>query len=163
MKPIMMPDREVRPARQEELPLLTHIMVTSFRTAFAGFVSQETLEKNTGEENCLCLLESVYQDKSMHFLTDGQYGMLVWQDQGDRAEIIALHTLPESHGIGLGRKLLAAALEQIGSRPVFLWAFAENAQARRFYEKNGFSWDGSTRVSEFDEAVEVRYINTPAC
>lgn len=163
MKPTMKPDREVRPARQEELPLLTHIMVTSFRTAFAGFVSPETLEKNTREENCLCLLESVYQDKSMHFLTDGHLGMLVWQDQGDRAEIIALHTLPESHGTGLGRELLAAALEQIGSRPVFLWAFAENARARRFYEKNGFSWDGSTRVSEFDEAVEVRYINTPAC
>jgi hypothetical protein len=50
---------QIRTARQEELPLLTKIMVQSFRTAFAGFVSQETLEKNTVEENCLALLESV--------------------------------------------------------------------------------------------------------
>lgn len=148
-------------AQQDALPLLTRIMVQSFRTAFASFVSQETLEKHTVEENCLALLEAVYRDPTMHFLTDGESGMLVWQDQGEAAEIIALHTLPESHGTGLGRELLSAALSQIGSYPVFLWAFAENTRARRFYEKNGFHWDGSTRVSEFDGAIEVRYTNTP--
>lgn len=153
---------EIRNARQDDLPLLTHIMIRSFRTAFADFVSPEILEKNTVEENCLCLLESVYQEESTHFLTDGRSGMLVWQDQGDAAEIIAFHTLPESRGTGLGRELLSAALVQIGSKPVFLWAFAENARARRFYEKNGFSWDGNQRVSKFDGAVEVRYTITPA-
>jgi ribosomal protein S18 acetylase RimI-like enzyme len=95
----------------------------------------------------------------MHFLTDGESGMLIWQDHRAAAEIIALHTLPESHGTGLGRELLSAALSQIGSRPVFLWAFAENTRARRFYEKNGFHHDGDTRVSEFDGAIEVRYAN----
>ena len=30
--------------------------------------------------------------------------------------------------------------------------------ARRFYEKHGFRWDGSERVSEFDGALEVRYV-----
>ena len=149
-------------AQQEALPLLTGIMVQSFRTASAGFVSQETLEKNTVEENCLALLESVYRDGTMHFLTDGESGMLVWQDQGEAAEIIALHTLPESHGTGLGRELLTTALSQIGSRPVFLWVFAENTRARRFYEKNGFLHDINTRVSEFDGAIEIRYTNTPA-
>lgn len=153
---------KIQSARQEDLPLLTRIMVTSFRTAFRDFVSPETLEKNTVEANCLSLLESVYQDSSMHFLTDGCNGMLVWQDQGQQAEIIALHTLPESHGTGLGRALLSTALGQIGDRPVYLWAFAENTRARRFYEKNGFSWEGSSRVSEFDEAEEVLYTNAPA-
>lgn len=152
---------KIRNAGREDLPLITHVMVTSFRTAFADFVSRETMERNTQEENCLALLESVYQDPSMHFLTDGRFGMLVWQDQNDTAEIIALHTLPESHGTGLGRALLAAALEQIGNRPVFLWAFAGNARARRFYEKNGFSVDGTQRISEFDGAVEIRYTNAP--
>ena len=153
---------EIRNARQEDLPLVTRIMVISFRASFADFVSPETMEKNTRGESCLSLLEGVYQDSSMHFLTDGRYGMLVWQDQGEAAEIIALHTLPESHGSGLGRELLTTALRQIGDRPAFLWAFAENARARRFYEKNGFHFNGSQRVSEFDGAVEVRYTNAPA-
>ena len=54
--------------------------------------------------------------------------------------------------------MLAEALRQIGERPVFLWAFKENRRARRFYEKHGFIWDGSERISEFDGAVEVRYV-----
>ena len=41
---------------------------------------------------------------------------------------------------------------------MFLWAFKENKRARRFYEKHGFRWDGSERISEFDGAVEVRYV-----
>ena len=153
---------EIRNARQDDLPLLTRIMIRSFRTAFADFVSPEILEKNTVEENCLCLLESVYQEESTHFLTDGRSGMLVWQDQGDAAEITALHTLPENRDSGLGQALLATALGQLNNRPVFLWAFEKNVRARRFYEKNGFHWDGSQRISAFDGAVEVRYTNTPA-
>jgi len=94
----------------------------------------------------------------MHFLMGGDSGMLVWQEDGEGAEIVALHSLPESWGTGLGKAMLETALQQIGERPVFLWAFAQNVRARRFYEKNGFYWDGSERVSEFDGALEVRYV-----
>lgn len=31
-------------------------------------------------------------------------------------------------------------------------------RARRFYEKKGFRHDGTERVSEFDGAVELRYV-----
>jgi RimJ/RimL family protein N-acetyltransferase len=54
--------------------------------------------------------------------------------------------------------MLEEALGQIGDCPVFLWAFQENRRARRFYEKHGFCWDGTERVSEFDGALEVRYV-----
>ena len=55
-------------------------------------------------------------------------------------------------------KTLEEALNQIGNQPVFLWAFKENKRARRFYEKHGFHWDGTERVSEFDGTLEVRYV-----
>ena len=84
--------------------------------------------------------------------------MLAWQRSGDAAEILAIHTLPESRGTGLGHAMLTEALRQIGSGPVFLWAFKENSRARRFYEKHGFCWDGTERISEFDDAPEVRYV-----
>ena len=148
---------EIRKADIAEIPLMRDIMVRSFRSAFAAFVSEETMTACTNEKNCLALLEGVYREPTMHFLTDGKCGMLVWQEQKDCAEIVALHTLPESRGTGLGRALLEEALHAIGSRPVFLWAFRENTRARRFYEKNGFRQDGASRVSEFDGAVEVRY------
>ena len=74
------------------------------------------------------------------------------------AEIVAIHSLPQSWGTGLGHAMLTEALKQIGEGTVFLWAFRENKRARRFYEKHGFRWDGTERISEFDGAAEVRYV-----
>jgi RimJ/RimL family protein N-acetyltransferase len=79
----------------------------------------------------------------------------------DSVEIVAIHSLPESWGTGLGYAMLEEALNQIGNQPVFLWAFKENKRARRLYEKHGFRWDGTERVSEFDSALEVRYVRGP--
>ena len=81
-----------------------------------------------------------------------------WQRVDEGAEIVAIHSLPQSWGTGLGHAMMAEALKQIGDGIVFLWAFRENKRARRFYEKHGFRWDGSERISEFDGAMEVRYV-----
>lgn len=148
----------VRNARFEDMAFAAEIMVTSFRTAFAEFVSRPTIDACTNPDNCRAMLESIYQEGKMHFLMGGEQGFLCWQETDDGAEIVAIHSLPESWGTGLGHDMLTEALKQIGGRPVYLWAFKENARARRFYEKNGFHWDGSERVSEFDSALEVRYV-----
>ena len=148
----------VRNAELSDMKRLGHIMSVSFRTAFSGFVTAQTLEACAQEENCVALLEGIFQEGKMHFLMGENSGMLVWQDTAEGAEIVAIHSLPKSWGTGLGKAMLECALSQIGDRPVFLWAFQENRRSRRFYEKNGFRWDGSQRVSEFDGAVEVRYV-----
>ena len=133
-------------------------MSVSFRAAFADLVTQQTLDVCAQEDNCVALLEGIFQEGKVRFLIGGDSGMLAWQDVGAHAEIVAIHVLPQSWGTGLGYAMLSEALKQIGNRPVFLWAFKENKRARRFYEKHGFFWDGSERVSEFDHAVEVRYV-----
>ena len=148
----------IRNATVEDMPLAARIMVTSFRTAFSGFVSSETMDTCTNPDNCVNLLQSVYRDEGVHFLMGGNQGFICWQEQEDSVEIIAIHTLPGSWGTGLGHAMLTEALKQIGERPVFLWAFKENTRAHRFYEKHGFCGDGSERVSEFDGALEVRYV-----
>lgn len=152
---------EIRNAEFADMKRLGHIMSVSFHSAFSEFISQETLNKCAREENCVTLLENLYQEGKLHFLIGGQSGMLVWQAWADSAEIAAIHSLPESWGTGLGHDMLTEALGQIratGKTKVFLWAFKENRRARRFYEKHGFRWDGSERVSEFDGAREVRYV-----
>ena len=147
----------VRQAEFEDMTQAGRIMSRSFRTAFADFVSRETMDACAGEENCIALLEGIFREGKVNFLMGGDSGMLAWQRTEEGAEIVAIHTLPESHGTGLGAALLKEALHQIGDSPVFLWAFRENTRARHFYEKHGFQWDGSQRVSEFDGAIEVRY------
>lgn len=148
----------VRNAEFEDMKQLGHIMAVSFRSAFSDFVTSQTLDACAQEKGCIALLEGIFQEGKMHFLMGGDSRMLVWEDAGDGAQIVAIHSLPESWGTGLGKAMLVEALRQIGDRPVFLWAFKDNKRARRFYEKNGFHWDGTERVSEFDDALEVRYV-----
>lgn len=147
----------VRNAKFEDVVVAAEIMVTSFRTAFAPFVSPETMDACTNPGNCRVMLEHIFQEGKIHFLMGGDQGFLCWQETEDSAEIVAIHSLPESWGTGLGHAMLTEALKHIGDRSVYLWAFKENTRARRFYEKHGFRWDGSERVSEFDGALEVRY------
>ena len=148
----------IRNAKFEDMKLAGHIMSVSFRTAFAAYVSQQTMDACAQEDNCIALLEGIFREGRVHFLIGENSGMLAWQQTEEGAEIIAIHTLPESRGTGLGHAMLTEALNQIGNQPAFLWAFKENIRARRFYEKHGFHWDGSERVSEFDGALEVRYV-----
>ena len=148
----------VKNAKYEDMKQAGHIMSVSFRTAFGDYVSQQTMDACAQEENCIALLEGICKEGKVHFLMGENSGMLAWQQTEAGAEIIAIHTLPESRGTGLGAAMLTTALNQIGNQPVFLWAFKENTRARRFYEKHGFHWDGTERVSEFDDALEVRYV-----
>ena len=157
---------EVRQACRKDAEALGVIMSRSFRTAFSGFISEETLRKCAVEENCIALMASLLDAGEMRFLLgvlDGRpRGELVWSD-GDSetaAEIQAIHSLPESWGSGLGAAMLEQALEDMaaaGKKTVCLWAFRENKRARRFYEKHGLVFTGEERVSEFDGAGEVRY------
>ena len=148
----------VRNAKFKDIAQAGHIMAVSFRTAFANFVSQETMDACAREDNCAAMLARIFREGKVHFLMGENSGMLAWHQTEAGAEIISVHSLPESWGTGLGSAMLTEALNQIGSQPVFLWVFKENTRARRFYEKHGFRWDGSERVSQFDGALEVRYV-----
>ena len=81
----------------------------------------------------------------------------------DWGEIISIYVLPEYIGKGYGNKLLKTALNELkkmGLNDVFLWVLEENHQARSFYEKNGFIYNGDRSVIKLGgkELTEVRYI-----
>lgn len=153
----------IRNAEFHDMKQLGHIMSVSFRSAFDDFVTQQTLDACAQEDNCIAMLEAIFQEGNVNFLVGENSGMLAWQKAEDGVEIMAIHSLPESWGTGLGQAMLTEALHQIGKQPVFLWAFKENKRARRFYEKHGFCWDGTERVSEFDGALEIRYVKEGNC
>ena len=152
-----------RDAEMEDAAVLGRIMAVSFRSAFAGFISKETLEGCAVEENCAELFRGILAEGKMRVLLGGigerPLGLLVYTEREDGwTELEAIHSLPESWGTGLGEALMDMACILTGAKQgVGLWAFAENKRARRFYEKHGLRWTGERRVSEFDGAVEVRY------
>lgn len=73
-------------------------------------------------------------------------------------EIEHLYVLPEFHGQGIGKALLHQCLEKAG-REVRLWAFQANAQARAFYEKQGFVVEFETDGQDnMEKTPDVRYL-----
>ena len=72
------------------------------------------------------------------------------EEQPRPVELGALYVLAAHHGGGAGQALLDAA---IGDSPAFLFVADRNPRATRFYERNGFAFDG---VSE-----EFPLVRTP--
>jgi GNAT superfamily N-acetyltransferase len=59
-------------------------------------------------------------------------------------ELESLYLHPSAIGQGLGRALLQHAVDDLCARgfdPLVLWAFEQNARARRFYERAGWTLD----------------------
>lgn len=61
-------------------------------------------------------------------------------------ELYAIYVLTAHHGSGAGQALLDAA---IGAEPSFLWIATDNPRAEAFYRRNGFEFDGVTKVAPF--------------
>jgi GNAT superfamily N-acetyltransferase len=71
-----------------------------------------------------------------------------WLPPPDGAgEVTNLYLEPDAIGTGIGRLLYEHAvgdLRQRGFNPLVIWAFRDNARARRFYERMGLAVDAST-------------------
>ncbi len=76
-------------------------------------------------------------------------------------ELMALYVDPAYVGTGVGRTLIAAARERLRafSTQAALWVLDGNARARRFYERDGWSYDGTRRTRTYGDSPvqEVRY------
>jgi ribosomal protein S18 acetylase RimI-like enzyme len=71
-------------------------------------------------------------------------------------QVYALYVLSSCYGQGVGQALLDQAL---GERPAQLWVAKDNPRARRFYEKNGFTADGTEQVDpDLDGLIEIRMV-----
>jgi GNAT superfamily N-acetyltransferase len=80
-------------------------------------------------------------------------------------ELYALNVHPDHWSGGVGSALIAdahAGLTAAGHRNALLWVVRDNARARVFYERRGWSADGVEHVRDLQGATvpEVRYTRT---
>jgi L-amino acid N-acyltransferase YncA len=78
-------------------------------------------------------------------------------------ELFAIYLSPEVVGTGVGRTLMERAvgeLRRAGFVQASLWVLAANGRGRRFYERAGWRWDGTTGEFQIDCGNEpmVRYV-----
>jgi GNAT superfamily N-acetyltransferase len=78
-------------------------------------------------------------------------GFVAWRG----AELDALYVLPDAAGRGVGSRLL----DRAGAVST-LWVLEANHPARRFYERRGWSPDGTARPGGGGRP-EVRYVRRP--
>lgn len=78
-------------------------------------------------------------------------------------EITSFYTHPDERANGYGAILLEEAcrrLKENGHKNAFVFVLRENEKSRRFYERNGFAWDGTHADIPFPHdtiCVDLRY------
>lgn len=144
---------EIRFLREDDdLLALSDIYERSWKFAYRGIIPQSYLDgipvgrwaAGIGRDGMktLCLLEN------SRMVGTASICRSRWAEYLDFGEIVSIYLLPEWMGLGFGTALLQrciAELRLMGFDRILLWVLEENARARRFYEKNGFTCDGTYR------------------
>ncbi|MEU8003804.1 GNAT family N-acetyltransferase [Catellatospora sp. NPDC049111] len=166
----------IRSATVEDAAAIGRIKVRSWRSAYAEFMAAPLLGA----------LDPVQEAADWAaYVTTMPGGHRLWVAEGDGAvvgfcrtgpadhdpdlgtdagEVYGLYVDPGHVGTGFGRQLFSHAVEELrarGRRPVCVYAYRPNAHAVRFYQRAGFSLDGTTRLDDADPigVAEVRLVD----
>jgi GNAT superfamily N-acetyltransferase len=165
--------RRIRRATRQDDREIAEVHVESWRAAYRGLLPDAYLDRLSVDER---------EAQRREHLDDpsGEWATLVAEENGrvigfatfgpsrdedapaGTGEVPAIYLDPAVVGTGVGRELFARAAEGLrnaGFTRATLWVLEANERARRFYEKAGWTWDGSTSSHDFDCANEpmVRY------
>lgn len=139
--------------------------------AYSSFLSADALAEPTPEAMGRYWTERVTWEGADHRMTvaerDGRlvgFSYLGPDDEGDPATglLNAIHLEPDERGRGTGRALMVDALDAMRARGwsrAALWVLRENATARRFYERGGWTATGEQRDDVIGTTVvpQLRY------
>ncbi|MDJ0340855.1 GNAT family N-acetyltransferase [Streptomyces sp. H10-C2] len=165
---------EIRVMTGGDIEAVSAIRVHGWQRAYAGIVPQPCLDAMTVAadaarrrawfENDTGRVENLVSADGAEVTGWASHGPYRGEDAepGD-GELYAIYVRPDLIGTGAGRALVGAVLTRAadrGFRRVRLWVLADNAPARRFYEKAGFVRDGAEQLEDYDEVSlrEVRYV-----
>jgi ribosomal protein S18 acetylase RimI-like enzyme len=139
----------IRQAKADDAEALSRVFEAAWREAYQGIIPGLALEKMLRRRGERWWRSTVSRGRPLAVLDLGQ-GVAGYASYGrcrDRAlpadgEIDELYLLPECQGVGFGRRLFRAVLNDLKAREmsrVILWALAENERACGFYENLGGS------------------------
>lgn len=149
---------EIREMRPEDYDQKGYIHYKAWQETYTGlmaerFISGQTLDK------CQTIAHRWPQNTLVAEL-DGElvgYGCYHKNKSGS-GEVIAIYLLRQFQGLGIGRKLIDALLEQLADcSSVSLWVLKGNHRAIGFYEHYGFRFDGAEKVSALGTELRMIY------
>ena len=162
----------VRPATLDDIEAFEAVRIATWKACFRGIVSDEFLDGLTLPphriQRCRDAIRDVERSSVMVACAgDAIIGMGMAEPAcdedltADAGEIRALFVLPGWQGRGVGRALLDAlttALRACGYRTAVLWTLRDLPPTRRFYQANGWAFDGAEDTHDWHGPVHlVRY------
>ena len=144
-------EARIRSVQQGDANALAYIQTESWKAAFAGILSPETLAKCTNVGKATAMYQRLLDEhKGNGYLlsVDGSPHCIAYWDAArdtafaGKAELICMHSLPDNWRQGYGSMMMDRVLKDVGKAgysEVVLWVFRDNLRARAFYEAKGFS------------------------
>jgi GNAT superfamily N-acetyltransferase len=161
----------VRKAVPADARDVARVHVRSWQWAYRGLIAQSYLDSLEPEAwaTRYTFGRMGFQLPSTQVAVDGSTvcglvttGLCRDDDVSNVGEVLAIYVDPAYVRTGVGRLLMTAArdrLRRVGIAAAALWVLDANVRARRFYERDGWRFDGAQRTSTYgDVAVtELRY------
>jgi GNAT superfamily N-acetyltransferase len=166
---------EVRPAVPEDADAAAQVHVRSWQSAYRGLIAQEYLDSLAPEAWAarytfgrvgLQLPSTLVAVEDSTICGLATTGLCRDKDLSNFGELMAIYVDPAYMRTGIGRLLITAARERlraVGVVGASLWVLDGNVRARRFYERDGWRFDGTRRMVTYGNVPvqEVRYRRTP--
>ena len=157
-------DVTIRAATVDDAEAIAEVNVASWRWAYDRLLPASVLDALSVEGRATdwrSMIVSPVCDVSVATAGDGTVVGFAnvgrTRDDDDASlttgELFALYVRPETAGTGIGRALLQQAetrLRAAGFTHATLWVLETNGRARRFYERHGWSFDGTRGEHRFD-------------
>jgi ribosomal protein S18 acetylase RimI-like enzyme len=163
----------IRAAELNDAPALAEVHVRTWQHAYRGKLPDNLLDRLSVERRTEQWREWLKQPQpgtSVSVAIEGDkivgfcwVGPTRDSDAGDgTGELLAFYVLPNFQGSGVGNSLMLEGLRQLkqaGFQRVTLWVLDTNTKARGFYERCGWTADGSRKTEDWGSIVitEVRY------
>ena len=159
----------MRRARQEDAAAVAEVHVRTWQAAYEHIFGAERLDELDVEPRLRGWERALAERPDEPVLLAEQEGRVVAfasvgpsRDEPGEGELYAIYALPSAWGGGAGPALMReslALLRELGYRSATLWVLEDNPRARRFYEREGWTLDGTRREGEHlgVAASEVRY------
>lgn len=155
----------VRDLRRGEARRFEQIRIAGWHAAYAGILHPDVLRAAVLDEERVAWRERWLADLPPDEVTlvaevggEVAAGAFLRPTPQGEAELMSLYVDPDRRGSGLGRALLEEGFSRMPQPEQVLWVLEDNAPARRFYERLGFTTDGGRQALPLKgDPVEVRY------
>jgi len=161
----------IRAAGPDDAGGIAALHVASWRWAYRGLLADGVLDAMSVDDRAAMWAELLAGDDVAVLVAERDGVLAGFASAGasrddsaglQTGEVAAIYLAEAEAGTGLGRALFSRIqdeLRSLGFTRATLWVLETNARARRFYEREGWRWDGSSSDHQIqcDRQPIVRY------